>query len=263
MAIPGSSACRIASHGDKAKDFAPVAGSQFSFSEISATRIMASQNPGIARPSGATMRTSLSPQPLGLIAATIPIGIPVASASISAMDTISSVFGKAREIETAPCSPVSSDCERSPWTALPNHEPYWTMNGRSRPYIRLISAMRTSEALSPASVTAMSPGTSLSSENTMKVASRITGNACNGRLPITLAGLRRAMPLALQPDVVVFRLAEQVRPITVHALVHCDQFVLERERRHEGILHHQPLHGREGFAAHLNVFRGPRLLDGG
>ncbi len=54
--------------------------------------------------------------------------------------------------------------------------------------------MRVSEALSPASVTAMSPGTSLSSENTMKVASRITGSACSSRLPMTLAGLRRAMP---------------------------------------------------------------------
>ena len=55
------------------------------------------------------------------------------------------------------------------------------------------TAMRVSEALSPASVTAISPGTSLSSENTMKVASRITGSACSSRLPMTPAGLRRAM----------------------------------------------------------------------
>ena len=54
-----------------------MAGSQFSLSEISATRIMASQKPGIATPSEATMLTILSTQPLGLIAATIPIGIPV------------------------------------------------------------------------------------------------------------------------------------------------------------------------------------------
>ncbi len=33
--MPGSSACRIASNGDAVKDLAPVAGSQFSFSEIS------------------------------------------------------------------------------------------------------------------------------------------------------------------------------------------------------------------------------------
>ena len=91
-----------------------MAGSQFSFSEISATRIMASQNPGTATPSEATMLTDLSSQPSGLTAATIPIGIPVASASTSAMATISSVFGKAREIEVETFSPVSSDCERSP-----------------------------------------------------------------------------------------------------------------------------------------------------
>ena len=35
----------------------------------------------------------------------------------------------------------------------------------------------------PASVTAMSPGSSFNSENTMKVASRITGRACSSRLP--------------------------------------------------------------------------------
>ena len=57
--------------------------------------------------------------------------------------------------------------------------------------------MRASVALSPASVTAMSPGTSFSSANTMKVASRITGSACNRRPPITLAGLRRAIALQL------------------------------------------------------------------
>src|SRR5216684_7238475 len=263
MAIAGSNACRIASQGDTANDFAPVAGSQFSLSEISATRIMASQNPGIATPSEATMLTILSTQPLGLIAATIPIGIPVASASMSAMATISSVFGKAREIESTTFSPESSDCERSPWTAFPSHAPYCTMNGRSRPYIRLISAMRMSEALSPASVTAMSPGTSLSSENTMNVASRITGSACNSRLPMTFAGLRRAMPLALQPDVVVFRLAEQVRSVALHALVHRDQLVLEGERHDEGILHHEPLHDSESLAANLDVFRGTRFLDRG
>ncbi len=54
--------------------------------------------------------------------------------------------------------------------------------------------MRASVAFSPASVTAMSPGTSFSSENTMKVASSITGSACNRRLPTTLTGLRRATP---------------------------------------------------------------------
>ena len=51
--------------------------------------------------------------------------------------------------------------------------------------------MRVSDALSPASVTAMSPGTSFSSANTMKVASTITGSACTRRLPMTFAGLRR------------------------------------------------------------------------
>ena len=194
MAIPGSKACRIASSGDTVRDFAPVAGSQFSLSEISATRIMASQNPGIATPSEAIMLTILSTQPLGLIAATMPIGIPVTSASNSAMETISSVFGKALEIEVATFSPDSSDCDRSPCTALPSQVPYCARKGRSRPYTRLISVMRASVALSPASVTAMSPGTSLSSENTMKVASRITGSACNRRLPMTFAGLRRAIP---------------------------------------------------------------------
>src|SRR4051794_13033709 len=123
--------------------------------------------------------------------------------------------------------------------------------------------MRASVALSPASVTAISPGTSLSSANTMKVASRITGSACNRRPPITLAGLRRAMWLALQPDVVVFRLAQQVWPVALHLLVHRDQFELERERRHERVFHHQPLHGRERLAAHLDIFRRPRRLDRG
>src|SRR5450755_4443519 len=111
--------------------------------------------------------------------------------------------------------------------------------------------MRASVALSPASVTAMSPGTSLSRENTMKVASRITGSACNRRSPMTLIGLRRAMPSAFQPDVVVFRFTEQVRPVALHALVHGDEFVLERKRHHQGILHDQSLHGRERLAAHL------------
>src|SRR5258708_32031414 len=115
--------------------------------------------------------------------------------------------------------------------------------------------MRVSDALSPASVTAMSPGTSFNSANTMKVASRITGSACNRRLPITLAGLRRAMALAFQPDVVVFRLSEQVRPIALHLLVHRDQFELERERHHESILHHDPLHRRERLAANFDIFR--------
>ena len=110
------------------------------------------------------------------------------------MDTIRSVFGKAREIEVATFSPDSSDCDRSPCTALPSHVPYCTRKGRSRPYTFLISSIRASVALSPASVTAMSPGTSLSSENTMKVASRITGSACNRRPPMTFAGLRRAIP---------------------------------------------------------------------
>src|SRR6202795_1756125 len=98
MAIAGSNACRIASQGDTANDFAPVAGSQFSLSEISATKIMASQNPGIATPSEATMLTDLSTQPFGLIAAITPIGIPVTSARTSAMTTISSVLGNARPI---------------------------------------------------------------------------------------------------------------------------------------------------------------------
>ena len=57
--MPGSSACRIASRGAAVNDFAPVAGSQFSFSEISATRIIASQKPGIATPSEAIMLTDL------------------------------------------------------------------------------------------------------------------------------------------------------------------------------------------------------------
>ena len=61
MRNAGSSACRIASHGDTAKDFAPVAGSQFSLSEMTATRIMASQKLGIATPSEATMLTSCRP----------------------------------------------------------------------------------------------------------------------------------------------------------------------------------------------------------
>src|SRR5882757_4540307 len=126
--------------------------------------------------------------------------------------------------------------------------------------------IRASVALSPASVTAMSPGTSLSSANTMKVASRITGSACNGRPPMTLAGLRRAIfsfpASALQPDVVVFRLAQKIRPIALHLLVHGDQFELERERRHKCVFHHQPLHVRKCLAAQLDVLRGARRLDG-
>src|SRR3954466_3451101 len=118
--------------------------------------------------------------------------------------------------------------------------------------------MRASVALSPASVTAISPGTSLSSANTMKVASRITGSACNRRPPMTLAGLRRAIAwsprLALEPDVVVFRLPQQVRPVALHLFVHRDQFELERERSHEGVFHHQPLHGGKRFAAQLDIF---------
>src|SRR5690242_12341731 len=101
----------------------------------------------------------------------------------------------------------------------------------------------------------MSPGTSLSSANTMKVASRITGSACNRRPPITLAGLRRAIgqsSLAFEPDVVVFRFTQQVGPVALHLLVHRDQFELERERGDEGVLHHQPLHGRERLASHLD-----------
>src|SRR5450759_2859401 len=121
--------------------------------------------------------------------------------------------------------------------------------------------MRVSVALSPASVTAMSPGTSLRSENTMKVASRITGSACNRRPPMTLAGLRRAIGSALEPDVFVFRFSQQIRPVALHALVHGDQFVLEGQRRHEGILHHQPLHGRKGLAAHLDILGRARLPD--
>src|SRR5450432_169204 len=111
--------------------------------------------------------------------------------------------------------------------------------------------MRASVALSPASVTAMSPGTSLSSAKTMKVASSITGSACNRRPPITLAGLRRAMLSALQPDVVVFRLSEQIGPVALHLLVHRNEFELERERRHKGILHHKPLYRRKRLAAQL------------
>src|SRR5262249_12804434 len=123
--------------------------------------------------------------------------------------------------------------------------------------------MRASVAFSPASVTAMSPGTSLSSENTMKVASSITGSACSRRLPITLAGLRRAIVSALQPDVVVLRLAEQVRPVALHPLVHRHELVLERERADERILHHDPLHLLECFLAHLDVFGRARLLQRG
>ena len=79
------------------------------------------------------MLTVLSTQPLGLMAATTPIGIPVTSASTSAIATISSVLGKARAIEVATFSPVSSDCERSPCTTCPSQAPYCTRNGRSRP----------------------------------------------------------------------------------------------------------------------------------
>src|ERR1700688_1681297 len=117
--------------------------------------------------------------------------------------------------------------------------------------------MRASVALSPASVTAMSPGTSLSSENTMKVASSITGSACNRRLPTTLIGLRRAIPSTFQPDVVVFRLAEQVRPVALHLLVHRDELELKRERQHKRIFHDKSLHDREGLAAYSDVFRRP------
>src|SRR5215470_6722157 len=114
--------------------------------------------------------------------------------------------------------------------------------------------MRASDALSPASVTAISPGTSFSSANTMKVASRITGNACNRRPPITRTGLRRAIPSAFEPDVVVFGLAQQVGLVTLHLLVHGNQLELEGKRRHEGVLHHQPLHGRKSLAAQLEIF---------
>ena len=79
------------------------------------------------------MLTALSTQPLGLIAAITPMGIPLTSARISAITTIRSVFGKARPIEVATCSPVSSDCERSPCTTLPSQTPYCTRNGRSSP----------------------------------------------------------------------------------------------------------------------------------
>src|SRR3954447_8042350 len=123
--------------------------------------------------------------------------------------------------------------------------------------------MRASVALSPARVTAMSPGTSFSSANTMKVASRITGNACSRRPPITRAGLRRAISSAFEPDVVVFRLAQQVGLVALHLLVHGDQLELEGERRHEVVLHYQPLHGRKGLAAQFDVFRGTRFLDRG
>ena len=115
------------------KDLAPVAGNQFSFSEISATKIIASQKPGMATPSEATRLTTLSTQPLGLIAAITPMGMPVTSASTRAMATIKSVLGKARAMEVATFSPVSSDCERSPCTTLASQAPYCTRNGRSRP----------------------------------------------------------------------------------------------------------------------------------
>ena len=58
---------------------------------------------------------------------------------------------------------------------------------------------------------------------------------------------------ALQPDVVVFRLAEEVRPVALHLLVHGDQFELEGERRHESVLHHQALDGRKSLAADLDT----------
>src|SRR5262245_20375589 len=99
----------MASTGDTANDFAPVAGSQFSFSEISATRIIANQKLGIATPSDATRLTVLSTQPFGLIAATIPIGMPVIRARTSVIATISSVFGNARAIELATGSPDSRE----------------------------------------------------------------------------------------------------------------------------------------------------------
>src|SRR3954464_8866369 len=123
--------------------------------------------------------------------------------------------------------------------------------------------MRASVALSPARVTAMSPGTSFSSANTMKVASRITGNACNRRPPITRAGLRRAIGSAFDPDVVVFRLAEQIGPVALNLLIHRHQFELEGERQYESVLHHQLLHGRKRLATHFDVFRRPRFLDRG
>src|SRR5262249_24516650 len=123
--------------------------------------------------------------------------------------------------------------------------------------------MRASVALSPASVTAMSPGTSLSSANTMNVASRITGNACSRRPPITRTGLRRAIPSACEPDVVVFGFSQQVGLVALHLLVHGDQFELEGERRHEGVLHHQPLHRRKRLAAQLEILGSARFLDRG
>src|SRR4051812_8379075 len=121
--------------------------------------------------------------------------------------------------------------------------------------------MRASVAFSPASVTAMSPGTSLSSENTMKVASSITGSACSRRLPITFTGLRRAMPLALQPHVVVFGLAQQVGLVALYALVHRHELILERQRADERVFHDDPLHALEGFFPLLDVVRGARILQ--
>ncbi len=77
--------------------------------------------------------------------------------------------------------------------------------------------------------------------------------------------LRRTSPRhrsALQPDVVVFRLAEQVGFVALHSLVHCDQFELEGKRTHERILHDDALYFLEGLLARLDVFGGARLLQG-
>ena len=106
--------------------------------------------------------------------------------------------------------------------------------------------MRASVAFSPASVTAMSPGTSFSSENTMKVASSITGSACNRRLPIDLcrAAPRHPPQLSSQTSS-YFGLPSRFGLVALHLLVHRHQLELERQRADERVLHDDPLHLRE------------------
>jgi hypothetical protein len=109
------------------------------------------------------------------IADRIPAGSPINRDSTMAPPASDSVAGMRCTIASVTFCDENSDVPRSPCSALPTQRAYCSITGSSSPNRVLVSSICSSVAFSPASVTAGSPGTSSTRENTISDTRKSTG----------------------------------------------------------------------------------------
>ena len=105
----------------------------------------------------------------------IPAGNPINSETTIAPNANDSVAGIRCVIASVTSCDENSDVPRSPCIALLTHRQYCSMTGSSRPNRVRVASICSCVAFSPASVTAGSPGTNSTIENTINDTRNSTG----------------------------------------------------------------------------------------